>query len=261
MAENFERSFDNAAMDYEKSRPLYTKEIYDGIFRYKRIDQDSRVLEIGMGTGKATKPILDTQCRFTGIEPGEHLIRLAREKFRDCDNFSAYCQTLQDFACPDETFDLIYAATSFHWIPEEYGHRRVYRLLKNGGAFARFGYHAGPDKGRSVLTDEIQKLYRQYMHHEERPAEYSDKDAKQLADIMTAYGFEDVTYQLYHMTKDFTAGEYMALLRTYSDHMKLEAKDREQLFNGIFHAIEDNGGIMTVYYTIDLELGRKRAST
>lgn len=213
-----------------------------------------------MGTGKATRPFLDTQCEFTGIEPGSHLIRLAREKFQDCDHFSAYCQTLQDFECPDETFDLIYAATSFHWIPEEYGYKRVYHLLKNDGVFARFAYHAGPDRGRNALTDEIQKLYRQYMYQEELPTEYGDNDAKQLSDRMTAYGFEDATYKLYHMTKDFTADEYMALLRTYRNHMNLEPKDREKLFDGIFHAIEDNGGIMTVYYTMDLELARKRVA-
>lgn len=258
MAESFEKIFDNAAADYEKSRPSYVKEIYDEIFRYKKIGSDSRILEIGMGTGNAAKPFLDTKCGFTGIEPGERLIRLARKKFQGFHNFSAYCQTLQDFQCPDETFDLIYAATSFHWIPEEYGYKRVYGLLKNDGVFARFAYHAGPDKGRGALTDEIRELYRQYMHRESRPAEYSDKDAKQLAEKMTAYGFEDGTYKLYHMTKDFTADEYMALLRTYPDHMKLEPKDRERLFRGIFHAIEDNGGIITVYYTMDLELGRKR---
>ncbi|MCM1124539.1 MAG: class I SAM-dependent methyltransferase, partial [Eubacterium sp.] len=61
---NFEKTFDNAAIDYDKSRPMYVKEIYEDIFRYKPIDQDSHVLEIGMGTGKAAQPILDTHCHF-----------------------------------------------------------------------------------------------------------------------------------------------------------------------------------------------------
>ena len=74
---------------------------------------------------------------------------------------------------------------------------------------------------------------------------------------MTAYGFRDTAYKLYHTTKDFTADEYMALLRTYPDHMRLDPEDRKQLFAGIYHAIERNGGTMTVYYTMDLELARK----
>ena len=49
----FENTFDNAAADYDQSRPTYVKEIYDAIFRYKPLDSHSHVLEIGLGTGKA----------------------------------------------------------------------------------------------------------------------------------------------------------------------------------------------------------------
>lgn len=48
-----------------------------------------------------------------------------------------------------------------------------------------------------------------------------------------------------------------SLLKTYPDHMKLKSVAREKLFEGIFHAIVANGGIMTVYYTMDLELAKK----
>ena len=118
-----------------------------------------------------------------------------------------------------------------------------------------FDYETG--KGRRVLTDEIQELYHKYMHQENHPAEFGDEDAKRLADKALAYGFVDVKHMLYHTTKDFTADEYMSLLRTYPDHMKLELVDREKLFEEIFQAIVDNGGIITVYYTMDLELARK----
>ena len=44
-----------------------------GIFKYKCIDKQSNILEIGLGTGKATQPILETQCCLVGIEPGENM--------------------------------------------------------------------------------------------------------------------------------------------------------------------------------------------
>ena len=95
------------------------------------------------------------------------------------------------------------------------------------------------------------------MHKGSRPVEFGDADAKKLSDKAPAYGFTDAEHRLYHTTKDFTADEYISLLRTYPDHMELESVAREKLFEGIFHAIEDNGGTMTVYYTMDLELARK----
>ena len=40
--ENFEKTFDNAAADYDKSRPMYVKEIYEDIFNYQQINQDRK---------------------------------------------------------------------------------------------------------------------------------------------------------------------------------------------------------------------------
>lgn len=255
--EDFEKTFDNAAVDYDTSRPAYLNEIYEDIFACKPLTPHSRVLEIGLGTGKAARPFLDTHCRFVGIEPGRDLAALAKQKFRKYANFSLHIQTLQDYVCEDSSFDLIYAATVFHWIPEEYGYKRVYNLLKDGGVFARFAYHAGPDKGRAALSHELAELYQKYMPRRSRPAEFCEADARKLAGKARAYGFSGVKWRLYHTTKDFTADEYMSLLRTYPDHMKLAASARKELFAGIFKAIENNGGIITVYYTMDLELAKK----
>lgn len=254
---DFERTFDNTAVGYDRSRPVYPEELYQDIFEYRKIDTQSNVLEIGLGTGKATKPILETGCRLVGIEPGENLANLAKEKFKSYYNFSLYTNTLQDYTCPPESFDFIYSATAFHWIPEEYGYKRVYELLKSGGVFARFAYHAGPDKERKMLTDEIQRLYGLYLHTTQVPKEFAEEDARKTAEIAGRYGFIDLKYRLYELAKDFTADEYMELLRTYPNHMALEPCARKKLFKGIHSAINNHGGIITVYYTIDLELAKK----
>lgn len=254
---DFERTFDNTAVGYDRSRPAYPEELYQDIFEYGKIGAKSNVLEIGLGTGKATEPILKTGCRLVGIEPGENLAGLAKEKFKNDRNFLLYTNTLQDYACPAEFFDFIYSATAFHWIPEEYGYKRVYELLRSGGVFARFAYHAGPDKERKMLTDEIQKLYALYLNATQSPKAFSEEDAVKIAEIAGRYGFIDLKYRLYELTKDFTADEYMELLRTYPNHMALEPCTREKLFKGIHSAINNHGGVISVYYTVDLELARK----
>lgn len=201
--------------------------------------------------------MLEKDCHLIAIEPGENLARFTQDKYREYNKFSLFNQTLQEYVCPADSFDFIYAATSFHWIPEEYGYKRVYELLKSGGAFARFAYHAGKDKGRESLALEMQELYKKYMNATREPKEYSDDDAWTLADVASKYGFADIEYKLYYWTKDFTADEYMKLLMTYPDHMALEETSRENLFRGIYDAINKNGGVITVYYTMDLQLARK----
>ena len=47
---DFEKTFDNASVSYDRSRPDYPEKLYADIFKYKYIDHDSCALEIGIGT-------------------------------------------------------------------------------------------------------------------------------------------------------------------------------------------------------------------
>ena len=254
---NFERTFDNSVQSYEQSRPAYPDELYRDLLRFCPLDEHSRVLEIGIGTGKATAPILATGCRLTAIEPGENLAALAKAKFGHRADFTLLVQTLQEFECPSETFDLIYAATAFHWIDADYGYPRVLELLKSGGVFARFAYHAAQDKSRPQLTAEIQKLYDRCMPRTGTPKEFGEADARALADVAVRYEFATAEHHLYRFPKDFTADGYMCLLSTYPDHMNLPPDHREALFRGIYESINHHGGVITVNYIVDMELARK----
>ena len=82
-------------------------------------------------------------------------------------------------------------------------------------------------------------------------------DGPRLLAVPRKYGFGDTEFHLYHMEKDFTPEEYWLLLQTYRDHMALEKENRVRLFDGICDAIRRHGGVMTVYYTVDLQLTRK----
>ena len=253
----FEKTFDNAADDYEQSRPDYPDALYSDIFRYLPVGPGSRVLEIGMGTGKASGPFLGKGCCFVGLEPGKALAAVARRRLQNKPSALLRCERFQDYEALPDSFDLIYAATAFHWIPEEYGYPRVLALLKTGGAFARFAYHAGPDQSRPELARQMNMLYREIMWYTDAPAPFGAAQAQSLAQLAEKYGFTDAEYHLYQFTKDFTADGYMALLRTYPDHMNLEERSRKALFDGIHTAIRQHGGTITVHYTADLELARK----
>ena len=167
------------------------------------------------------------------------------------------------FDFPDESeyergsCDLIYSASAFHWIPEEIGYPKVFDMLKSGGVFARFANHPHKDKRREDLWREIQKLYAIYMPGVSEPKEYTEEDAKNLADIASKYGFIDICYKLYYRTRSFTAEEYLELLSTYSDHAVLAESVKKEFFSKIKDIINDYGGQITIYDTIDLQLARK----
>lgn len=257
-----EWTFDTVASTYEKFRPGYVAELYQAVFDYIPINQASKVIEIGIGGGQATLPILQTGCELTAVEYGAHFSELCREKFQDYSRFSVITSKFEDAALDNTTYDLVFSASAFHWVPEEIGYPKVFSMLKSGGAFARFANHPFRDKGNLELTKEIDRIYGEYYYKfhnrkQETPQEYTEEQAKKRALIAEKYGFTDIQYALFQRTRTFTAKEYSTLLGTYSDHIAIEEAIRTEFFSKIEDAINNHGGTITIYDTIDLQLARK----
>ena len=255
-------TFDTVASTYEKMRPGYVEQVYQTIFDYIPINDNSNVLEIGSGGGQATAPMLTTGCKLTAVEPGQQFSELLKEKFKEFPKFSVITDKFENTQLEENSFDLVFAASAFHWIPEEIGYEKVFNLLKSGGAFVRFANHPYRDKGNIKLAEEIDEIYDEYyykFHNKKRTplTEYTQEEAKERAMIAQKYGFIDIQYSLFYRQRVFTAKEYVQLLGTYSDHIAIEENIRKVFFSKIEEAIEKHGGTITIYDTIDLELARK----
>ena len=250
-------TFDTVAATYEKLRPGYVEALYQDVFAYRPLDAASHAVEVGIGGGQATGPILATGCAVTAVEPGANFCALCREKFAAYPGFTAVNARFEDADLPPESCDLVYSASAFHWVPEEIGYRKVFDILRPGGAFARFANHPFKDKGRPGMHEALQEVYAIYMPGSLVPNEYSEEQAARRAAIAAKYGFTDIQHRLYRRTRDFTAAEYVQLLGTYSDHIAIEEKTRGRFFREIGEAIDRLGGRITIYDTIDLQLARK----
>lgn len=255
-------TFDTVASTYEKLRPGYVEELYQALFDYIPIDENSNVVEVGSGGGQATAPMLRTGCKLTAVEYGEQFSELLKDKFRKYRNFSVITGKFEDIIFEDNTFDLVFSASAFHWIPEKPGYEKVFSMLKNGGVFARFANHPYRDKGKPALSEEIDEIYDEYyykFYNKKREAltEYTEKQAKDRAMIAGKYGFKDIRYALFHRERIFSAKEYIELLGTYSDHIAIEKTIRQKFFLKIEEAINSHGGTITIYDTIDLQLAKK----
>ena len=257
-----EWTFDTVASTYEKLRPGYNDELYKTLFDYIPIDKSSNVVEIGIGGGQATLPVLKTGCKLTAVEYGEQFSALCRDKFRDYPDFNVIANKFENVDFENDAYDLVYSASAFHWIPEEIGYKRVFAMLKKGGAFARFANHPYRDKGNPALSaakDEIYDKYYNKYHNKKREllTEYTEKQAANRAMISEKYGFTDIRYVLFYRERVFTAKEYIELLGTYSDHIAIKETIRMKFFSIIEKAINEYDGTITIYDTIDLQLARK----
>lgn len=260
--EGLEWTFDTVASTYEKLRPGYVEELYRTIFEYIPIGENSKVVEVGSGGGQATLPILKTGCRLTAVEYGEKFSILLKDKFKGYRNFSVITGKFEDTVFEKNAFDLVFSASAFHWVPEKIGYEKVFSMLKSGGVFARFANHPFRDKGNPALSKEIDEIYDGYynkFHNKKRQVltEYCEEQAKERAMIACKYGFTDIKYAMFYRERVFSGKEYIQLLGTYSDHIAIEETIREKFFSKIEDAINNHGGTITIYDTIDLQLARK----
>jgi len=251
-----ETTFNTVAAQYDRMRPTYVEELYDDIWSYGGFDGNIRAVEIGIGTGQATKPVLGRGASVTAVELGGDLAAFCRVKFAGEPRFEVVNMPFQDYEAPDGSVDLIYSASAFHWIDEQVGYRKVFNMLRPGGVFARFANHPYKDKGNEPLHEAMQIHYAKYMPRSKFHAEYDENDAKSRAEIGGKYGFADIEYKLYKRTRTFTAQQYTQLLGTYSDHIALGEK-KDEFFALIRDEINRHGGKITIYDTIDLQLHRK----
>lgn len=67
--------FDLAAEYYDNFRPGYPKEIIETLVMNTRLNNTSRTLEIGAGSGKATDFFKNYGFSIKCIEPGENLVK------------------------------------------------------------------------------------------------------------------------------------------------------------------------------------------
>ena len=107
MNQGKEWTFNTVADTYEKIRPGYPEKLYRALFAYAPLDASRSAVEVGIGGGQATLPVLETGCALTAVEYGDQLAQLCREKFRDYPRFSVITGKFADADCPEDSFDLV----------------------------------------------------------------------------------------------------------------------------------------------------------
>src|SRR5215467_845219 len=128
-------SFGAMAEAYERFRPGYPGELFDMVMAYA--GQPVRTaLEIGAGTGKATRLFAQRGVAVTATEPdGAMLAELRKHVPANVKTVQAAFEDLRVV----ERYGLVYVAAALHWTDPEGRWSRVAALLEPGGVFASFG--------------------------------------------------------------------------------------------------------------------------
>jgi SAM-dependent methyltransferase len=134
--DKLKRTFDHDAELYDQARPDYPDQIFDDLFALGALEHDATVLEVGSGTGQATRHLARRGCRVACVELGENLATVARRNLEQFARVEVVTCAFESWAPRDSRFDAVFAATSWHWLDPEVRYEKAARVRKPGGILA-----------------------------------------------------------------------------------------------------------------------------
>jgi SAM-dependent methyltransferase len=252
-------TFNSVASLYHQARPEYPSELYDELVRLAQLRPGDRLLEVGAATGKATIPLTHRGFLITCVELGSDLAAEARRNLGESaeiinDSFEAWQPP------PQATYDLVFAATAWHWIDPAVRYQKASALLRPGGHLAFWeATHVFPAGGDPFFR-EIQDVYNEI--GEGLPAEalylQPDELPDQRAEIEEAGLFTDTVVRRFDWEISYTADEYTRLLDTFSGHIAMAPWQRQRLYGEIRRRLASRpGGRLRRHWGAVLHVARR----
>src|SRR5436853_5894946 len=106
--------FDEVAELYDKVRPGFPDELLDELAA--ALPPAPVVVEVGPGTGQATKGLVARGARVTAVELGAHLAAVLA---RNLPTVDVVVGPFENVDLAPGAFDAVVAASSYHWVPAE----------------------------------------------------------------------------------------------------------------------------------------------
>lgn len=142
--------FDSAAARYDEFRPGYPDALFDDLGPLACLTGTSQVLEVGCGTGQATRGLLDRGWGVLAVEPGQTMAELARQRF-STERFAVEMVRFEDWE-PRARVDLVFSATAYHWVDPNIRWSKAASVLRPGG-------HLALATNRTVAGGTFHELY------------------------------------------------------------------------------------------------------
>ena len=247
-------TFGSVAAAYERFRPGYPDEVVEHVLAYAARPV-ATALEIGAGTGKATRVFASQGVRVTATDPDAAMLaELVKHVPASVRTVRAAFEELP----LTTTYDLVYAAAALHWTRPEDRWERIAALLEPGGVVASFG--APRDLADPVVEESLRAARAPWLADDDVPSPDGTPADSALqwpsTELATSALFTDVTQVVLERRTTVPAREYVGLLSTVSAFLELTPADREAALDRILAALPPQ---VDVVGDIRLHLARRTA--
>jgi SAM-dependent methyltransferase len=248
-------TFDQVADLYLVTRPDYPEALIEDVVSHADLKPNDKILEVGCGSGQATKSFAKRSFPVVAIDPGPEMLRGARESCAGFDNVKFFESTFEAWSAKQGDFRLIIAAQAWHWVSPEVRFVKAADMLSPEGSLAIFGHV--PVGHPPSLLPLFKDIYLRHTGKWGRPPEawyLPDGPFKGWFDASGLFG--PVAHRSYPWKWRHSTSSYVDFLRTKSEIRMLEHPRREAMLHEIAKAIDDQGGTLIVDYETHLYVAR-----
>jgi trans-aconitate methyltransferase len=246
-------SFGAVAAVYERFRLGYPTELVDTVMAYAR--QPIRTaLEIGAGTGKATRLFAQRGVTITATEPDAAMLAELRKHVPT--TVTTVPAAFEELLL-GETYDLVYAAASLHWTDPAERWSRIAALVESNGVFAAFGEPV--QLADPTLEEAVRAARAPFLETDDvAPTDGTLAGADMQwpgTELQQSEWFSDVQQAVVERRLTMTAREYVGHLSTVSAYLQLAAPQQQQIYDRITQILPEHVDIAA---DVVVHLARRR---
>lgn len=223
--ENTGNSFGKCALSYASGRKAYPQEVFDLLS--SRIALEESILELGCGTGLATKQLYDGGFKTliaTDMDP----LMLEHARIH-CPNVLFQAASANNLPFQDHAYAAVVAFGCFHWFCTNAAIQEIKRVLQpQGMVFIINKYDTGP----------FREKFRCFLEKMESKPFSEAKASYQPIEMLTASGFEVVSHA-FESKEIFTKPQLLAYAKSISLWTALSYDRQEKLSPSLLQFIDE----------------------
>lgn len=123
--------FSGRAEAYTLGRPSYPIKLIDELYENYGFSSNSIIADIGSGTGKLSKQLLDRGSTVYAVEPNDDMRCIAENELSEYSKFISVSGNAENTLLPDNSVDFITVAQAFHWFDVKKFRLECQRIKKN----------------------------------------------------------------------------------------------------------------------------------